>query len=262
MFKGFNMTITSKEKEKLIYDYHSYGQTLYKKNENKVQEDLDSYIGIEGRIDCSKLIADWFPNLENCHIFLSHSHDDNKLAVSLAGFLHKNFGLETFIDSYLWGYCDELLHKIDEKYCKSLSNSNSYSYESRNYSTSHIHMMLSTALNKMIDTTECVIFLNTDKSIIKTEDIFSAKTKSAWIYSEIITTSLIRENPPKRTYVNKSFNLITENAELDGFKPEYDVDLKHLITLELNDFEEISIFDKPELVLDTLYLNKYINTTK
>ena len=67
----------------------------------------------------------------------------------------------------------------------------SYSYEKRNYSTSHVHMMLSVALTKMIDNTECLFFLNTPKSI--TPDTIINQTESPWIYSEITTSQLIRK---------------------------------------------------------------------
>lgn len=71
--------------------------------------------------------------------------------------LHDCFGLEAFIDSCSWGYCDDLLNKIDKKYCYD-SKKKTYDYHLRNYTTSHVHMMLSTALAEMMDNTECIIF--------------------------------------------------------------------------------------------------------
>ena len=59
----------------------------------------------------------------------------------------------------------------------------------RNYSTSHVHMMLSVALTQMIDNTECLFFLNTPNSL--TPGTIINQTESPWIYSEIATTRLI-----------------------------------------------------------------------
>ena len=55
-----------------------------------------------------------------------------------------------------------------------------YDYNKRNYSTSHVHMMLSTALTMMMDEAECVIFLNTPNAL-STKDIVH-KTESPWIF--------------------------------------------------------------------------------
>ena len=44
---------------------------------------------------------------------------------------------------------NDLLRRIDENYCRH-SNGISFDYNKRNYSTSHVHMMLSIALSKML----------------------------------------------------------------------------------------------------------------
>ena len=50
---------------------------------------------------------------EKVYIFISHSHKDINKVIAFAGWLKTNFGLEAFIDSCSWGYCDELLKIID-----------------------------------------------------------------------------------------------------------------------------------------------------
>lgn len=93
----------------------------------------------------------------------------------------------------MWGFSDDLLRKIDDKYCiNNNSDSKSYSYEKRNYSTSHVHMMLSIAINKMINKTECLFFLNTPGSV-SIEDTVQKTTFSPWIYSELFTSEVIRK---------------------------------------------------------------------
>src|SRR5690606_26606894 len=85
------------------------------------------------KIDGSKLQADWFPNIE-ADIFISHSHRDKDLAIALSEYLYQNFDLNVFIDSCIWGYSDEHLKIIDDKYCLN-SDQTTYNYSKRNYST-------------------------------------------------------------------------------------------------------------------------------
>ena len=59
-------------------------------------------------------------------------------------------------------------------------------------------MMLSTALTMMIDKVECVLFLNTPKSIDTTEVI--DKTKSPWIYLEMAMMKLVRKRNRKERW--------------------------------------------------------------
>lgn len=94
--------------------------------------------------------------------------------------MKEKFGLVAFIDSCVWGSADKLLKKVDERYCKQYYI-NYFDYEKRNFSTSHIHMMLSIALAKIMKNCEAIFFLNTEESIC-TEDIINNKTYSPWIY--------------------------------------------------------------------------------
>lgn len=259
MYKGFNLEFhTDSTFKKTLTNYHEVGKEIYNNKKNEVIKDLDSYLGPDGSLDCSALQKDWFPTI-NSNIFISHSHDDQDLAVSLAGWLYKKFKLTSFIDSYVWGYCNDLLKNIDEEYCKH-SNGHSYDYDKRNYSTSHVHMMLSTALNKMIDKTECIIFLNTDKSTLKAKDIISTQTRSPWIYSEIMSTRILRQNPLERPILKKSAQdkHFIENAQ-KIFKPTYDIDLKHLVKLSesvlssLHKCYKTNYPNNPTDALDKLY---------
>lgn len=141
--------------------------------------------------------------------------------------------METFIDSCSWGYCDDLLKKIDNKYCYN-AKSKTYNYTLRNYTTSHVHMMLSTALTEMMDKTECVIFFNTPNSINMATELKKIKDKektfSPWIYHELSMTTLLKEKVPnrKRTILEH----YAQRAD-DSFVVEYDVTklLKELTVL-------------------------------
>lgn len=188
MVKGFELKIdTDFFNDK---DY-TWGIIDYETNKKKSESSIEQYMNSDGSLDGEKMSEEWFPNI-TADIFISHSHADEKLAIKLAGWLYKNFGLKSFIDSCVWGYSDDLLHNIDNKYCYK-KETKTYSYELRNYSTSHVHMMLSTSLVKMIDSVECVIFLNTENSIQSVEDVIKNTTKSPWIFSELEITKVIRK---------------------------------------------------------------------
>ena len=165
-------------------EYESSGQEYYAQIQTDIQSSLKEFIGIDGVIDGTKLQESWFPTKQKFSVFLSHSHADEKLAVSIAGFLKKELNLNTFIDSCLWRYSNDLLREIDEKYCRH-SNGTSFDYDKRNYSTSHVHMMLSIALSRMIDKCESVFFLNSENSISIAEEISKERTASPWIYNEL-----------------------------------------------------------------------------
>jgi len=225
MFIGFNLELSWFDQ-----DYFDKGLKLYNENKKRIKKSIDSFILDDGSLDGSSMQTNWFPQIES-DIFISHSHKDEKRAIALAGWLNKEFGLNTFIDSCIWGYANELLRTIDNSYC--LQTDGYYSYQKRNNSTSHVHMMLSTALLMMMDNTECVFFLNTPSSISTNEVI--DKTESPWIYSELAFTQFIRQNVPDRL---KLYDLTETFSGADGKLEKggrliikYEVDLTHLITI-------------------------------
>lgn len=239
MYRGFKLNIVSSDfaiigkKGKTLSDYlesdDPYFSDYLKKGEKKfeghkqlVNKNLDQFIvGDSGVIDGTKLQEDWFP-LVNCDIFISHSHKDEDLAIALAGWLYETFGLESFIDSCIWGYADDLLKKLDKEYCKTTRQG--YNYQSRNYSTSHVHMMLNMALMQMIDKTECLFFLNTPNSIDLSD--IETRTLSPWIYSEIGISQMIN----KKIRTKK----ISDNLD-ESLKMSYKLDLSHLANITDSD---------------------------
>ena len=169
-----------------IEEYECIGQEYYENKKKDIQNSLRKFIGLDGIIDGTKLQENWFPTKQKFDVFLSHSHNDEKLAICLAGFLKEKLDLDTFIDSCLWRYSNDLLKELDKKYCK-YSDGVSYDYDKRNYSSSHVHMMLSIALSRMIDNCEAVFFLNSENSISLSEEI-----DSEWIYNELSMADIIQ----------------------------------------------------------------------
>jgi hypothetical protein len=222
------------------------------KNMNAVEKSLKEFLQ-SGRIDGAKMQDRWFPEID-ADVFISHSSLDKAQAKNLAGYLKHVYGLSSFIDSYVWGYADDLLKVIDDQYCKDHQSGN-YIYENRNGSTSHVHMMLATALTKMLDQCECVVFMNTPNSISSNDAV--SKTHSPWIYHELGMIKLIREQIPRRLQLIKEGMMNMSRASRDSVPIDYSVDLSALSEINcdhLNKWETLrKKTDAKEHSLDLLY---------
>jgi hypothetical protein len=220
MYRGFKLPLLS-------FDDPSYYQTglrLFNEQKAPIRSALKNFMYGSNFLDGSKIQSSWFPQVD-ADIFISHSHADEDIAVSLAGWLWDEFGLVSFIDSLVWGYSNELLKEIDNAYCLNEGGKN-YDYDTRNYSTSHVHMMLCTALTMMIDRTECLFFLNTPSSVCPTENI--EKTLSPWIYFEIATTKIVEPKLPSRDLLEA--RTFSEKFE-KSLQITHELDLTHLSDL-------------------------------
>lgn len=236
MFKGFNLSLDNTDE---LESSHEYSNIL-KRREQNIQSSLDKYLMSDGSIDASQLSLAWFPEITSPHVFISHSHRDVELAKKLANWLYDKFKIMSFIDSEVWGYSENLLKQIDEKYAYK-PESNTYQYSIRNLTTSHVHMMLSSALNSMINQSECLIFLNTNNAI---SDITTLgydnkdRTSSPWIMSELHTSAIINKKMnSRREHLTKAAGLESRSLEesvMDSSLPkfEYAVDLNHLHKLD------------------------------
>ncbi len=269
MYRGFNLkldeNIFSSLRERKDY-YRKEKERLegFGKNFSKgIIEYLDT-------LDGSQIMEEWFPIKKGeCHIFLSHSHKDLEFAIAIAGKLREEHKLSVFIDSLVWGNCNDLLKEIDKKYCRH-SNGYSYDYDKRNYSTSHIHMMLMNSLNLMIDKCEALFFLNTPNSISVGNTIESS-TNSPWIFSEITTSRIIRKNTPKRLLEQTKFfsdrldktQSLNESMSLQ-LQIDYQIELSHLVELRNVEFKNWMNTSSicPENALDNLYKNHSLDRIK
>lgn len=229
MFKGFNLNI---DESFFNIDDYKTGNCLYLKKKKEIHNSIEKYLNIDGSLDATKISQDWFPDIKS-DIFISHSHSDENLAIKLSGWIYSNLNLKCFIDSCVWGYSNDLLKKIDDIYCYQ-EDSKTYNYNKRNFSTSHVHMMLSTALINTIDNTECVIFINTPNSIENACDTVNNSTYSPWIYSELEATRLLRVRPISDYRVQYETKSIQENFS-DELKIKYRCDLNHLCDLSYSD---------------------------
>lgn len=258
MFAGFNVQIEDKEK---FGKYYNIGSDIYKEQIEIISAGLEKYINPDGSLNEMRIEDDWFPEVR-AHVFLSHSHNDIDFVKSFAGWLNEKFGIIAFIDSSVWGNSDNLLKSIDNKFCvSSLDDNNAikYSYKLRNKSTSNVHMILYTALMKMIDNTECLMFINTPLSL-KWSDIISEKaaTESPWIYGELLASKLIRNRSREvHRYLFQTRDDLKHIEESKDFDIEYVFDKKHL--KDISDYnlryfeEELRYYKSAFDALDNFY---------
>lgn len=228
MYAGFEL----KEMDKFFFygkfDYYlNTGNESFYNHKIKVEKTLNSFINSNGSLNGDKMQSAWFPNI-NADVFLSHSHKDKDLVIAFAGWLTVELKLKVFIDSCIWEYSLDLQKLLDDEYNK--INDNLYKYQSVLYASSHVHMMLNTALMKMIDNCECVIFVNTPNSIKPGEVI--DKVVSPWIYSEIGMTKLIRK---KSLTEHRLKGLFESTKSFSDLEIEYNLDTDHLIKLSKED---------------------------
>lgn len=199
------------------------GEKIYSTHKEQFRKSISEHLNDHGNVNASSVEAEWFPQID-ADIFISHSSKDKKYVYGLAGWFKEKFGLTAFVDSAIWGNSELLLREIDDAYCK-LENSDSYSYTARNYSTSHVHLILSMALTKMIDKSECIIFYNTPNSVTINKPI--EQTTSPWIYSEVTATQLLRRQS-KRSVINKIAFSESDGKTNDFPQFNYEIPLKHL----------------------------------
>ena len=270
MYIGFNLRLD--KVAKIFKESNNYkelqkiGEKHLKDQEADYERDLKTYVNRK-EIDGTKIQKEWFPQV-NADIFISHSHNDKELACALAGWLHEKFGLKCFIDSNVWGYSDDLLKEMNDRLSDKREDEKGeivYDHQSCNQVSQHVNMMLSVALQKMIDKVEVIIFLNTENSVKVCSDTKMEKTYSPWIYSEIVCTQSIRKKPllAYRNY-KRGYQVFHEKKEglqyLEYIAISYNISLKHLNLLSENDLAEWErVYNSKgyEYALDALYDFKF-----
>jgi len=243
------------ETDKVERQYYTIGKRLVDSVEQDVENQISKFTLSDGSLNGRLMTADWFPLVKR-DIFISHSHKDIKIALTLAGKFKKELNIDCFVDSSIWKYADSLLRLIDDQYCYQ-PESKTYNYNKRNYSTSHVHMMLSVALTKMIDACECLIFINTPNSITPDKVITDkSETLSPWIYSEISMTKLIR----KRTLEDHRRHAMSMENYQESFSRKnlivrHEVDMSELRDITMENIDNIcqNFYEDKFAALDALY---------
>lgn len=198
------------------------GTNLYKEVKRKVSGELNEIIR-QSPMNGNRLQEIFFPDkifLNEKFIFISHSHQDEKIAVKLAGYLSKEFGIPSFVDSCVWGNMDDLVKLLD-KYNTDGTFSDTGSKITRNIN--YAHMMLASALLEMISVCECMFFLHTPLSANSNQ-----RTESPWIHYELTSARALQR-----------ISCITESAA-DPWEESVDfrTDLKKMTLIDEKMIEE------------------------
>ena len=226
MYRGYNLKLDALPT--FLSQFKMEGENYYNSLNASVIKAVNKLKSDDGTIDGSKLQANWFP-IVSADVFISHSNEDTETAKLLAGWLKNSLNLNPFIDSCVWGNAYDLLKQIDNTYCL-MKEANLYDYDSRNRSTCHVYMMLTNALANMINNTDCVLFLNTPKSI-RLDGKNVTQTLSPWIYTEIALSNMVEE---RKKGVMKSKALM-EDKLAASLSITHDVDLSKYAKLTSQD---------------------------
>lgn len=223
--KGYRISTNTINQLKLTSDYSldsNLQEGLDKVFIENTKKDDNNHIIIDG----SAIANQWFPNIKNGTFFISHSHADQPTVEKFAGYLKKATQKEVFLDYKLWGYSDDLLKIIDNKFAQ--NGHGTYDYEIRNETTSNVHLMLSTALNKMINQCPIFLFVTSESSLDSTQ----RQTLSPWIMEELNTFYILQES-------NSEYRSLGENVQ-KSFDFSYDV---HKIINEMVEIKSVDDFD-------------------
>lgn len=141
-------------------------------------------------------------------VFISHSHNNEDEAHILAAWLEKNKGISCFVDSFVWGSADQLLKEIDHKYCVKYKTKKEtiYNYQKRNFTTSHVHAILSMSLLETIQRSKYCIFIESKESVPLNSKL-KKESLSPWLYEEIKFMKLLQPKKDTKLFedIQKSF---------------------------------------------------------
>lgn len=232
MYQAFELTKKEPLSKRDFSELYNIGKSQFIKDQKSVNTKLEEFLLPNGNFDASAMQKNWFPQIP-ADVFLSHAHADEETALIIAGKLKRDFGLKVFIDSCVWGDSNKLLNKIDLELCWDKQRK-VYDYKNRNYTTTHVHIMLASALHEMIYNTEAVFFLNTHKSAkVSTKDLVK-KTESGWIYSEIKMCKLVKTRKP-----NEHKSRMDESEKYFSFDGLNETRKSFEWTLDTSDFHQL-----------------------
>lgn len=212
-----------------------------------------------GLVDGKALKEVLFPK-GKYQIFLSHSHEDLKMAQYLKAWFNINCGLKCFIDDDVWENAYDLLKELDKKYSKNTTGN--YDYDKCTRTAAHVYSMLSIALFEAIDEIECPILIESANSVTLEEGI-KKSTLSPWIYEEVGYMGKLPHKLPSRIPRMRYFSvgmesvILNEAAISDSLQMTHPLDVSGFKSIDKADLAMLKYYKKEE-ALNVLYKRKLL----
>lgn len=146
---------------------------------------LASYLkGKDTLLDADTVQKHLFPSVK-ADVFLSHASGDRQQVMQLAVALER-LGLTVFVDSCVWGNVYALLNDVDDHFSRKKDEPGSYHYRKVTRTAANVYMILSAALQRMID--GCELFLYLDSPAVRIKDYVDGGDYigSPWVFSELM----------------------------------------------------------------------------
>lgn len=231
MYKGYHFSMANELLSHYFLraeEYKRIGRTQKDAAQKVIQEKIMS-----GRwvIDGSGTESEWFPQLTK-HVFISHSHKDEDVALLIAGLLKERLGIDAFVDSAAWGCYRELaecLYAVAKRGYPRIALQ--HDAQLRMSATEHAHCMLSKSLIQMMDRCECLIFLDTPASVgLRNIDTAECSTFSPWIYTEIEASRVLRRYRYPRSMLKAANESLRSFARREAAQVQvvYPLNFEHL----------------------------------
>lgn len=243
MYQGFKLRISDSEREALLRKCDLAYDPI---NATVGDGDMEKALLTD---NANWIMDNWFRNYD-ADIFMSHSHGDEELARKVSAIFNE-MGLRVFIDSDVWGYSDKMLRKIDNMHCglkfREDGTVETYDYNKRNKTTSHVHILLTHALMRMITQTECFIFLETGNSSFRSTKK-ELDTYSPWLFHELAFANVVEQQKlsrkryccPEKVAMDES---VTEGHESFALKFSANVEKLRRVSLS-NLLEQVSVANR------------------
>lgn len=166
----------------------------YKARNTPELDDITDYLsGKDNLLDADAIAARLFA-VEKADVFLSHAHRDHDAVVALAVTLEK-LGLKVFVDACVWGDVYALLLKVDQARAEFPLQPGLFDYTRATRNAANMYMILNVALQRMIDQSELLLFL--DSKAVRVQDYVEGEAYigSPWIFAELMFAQMVARRP-------------------------------------------------------------------
>ena len=192
-------------------NYFNYSNNIKKDIPKKLISLSFSKIKSENFVDGDIIQNLWFPTSDQYDCFISHSKKDEKIAKHVAAEIEAKTNYKCFIDSQVWNRYEELEEALKNEF----PNSDEISIKT------NVYMLLTEALFRVIVTSKCFLFLETNNSIIKES---GKMTYSPWLFFELSVAKQLKDlsnKHMKKTALTESKNYL--KMGLKAFIDEFEI---------------------------------------